>query len=256
MTDGRVGYEVHDLVATLTLDRPDKLNAASAAMSSRLLELIPQIDADPDVRVVVVTGTGRSFSVGSDISELDRYDTPWAFRNRLDYCDALRALRTPAIAAVNGYAFGGGLEMALSCDIRLAASNASFAAAEINLGWIGGGGVSALLSASVPASDAATMLLTGEPVDADEALRIGLVSRVVEPAELMPVAGELAARIASRPPIAAQHAKANLRAARSMGVEAAIQYERELQAVAMGTADAVEGRRAFAERRTGTFTGR
>ena len=161
MTDGRIGYEVQDFVATLTLDRPDKLNAATGAMSSRLLELIPQIDADPDVRVVVVTGTGRSFSVGSDISELDRYDTPWAFRNRRDYCDALRAMRTPAIAAVNGYAFGGGLEMALSCDIRLAATTAAFAAAEIKLGWIGGGGVTALLSASVAASDAATMLLTG-----------------------------------------------------------------------------------------------
>jgi len=256
MTDGRIGFEVHDFVATLTLDRPDKLNAATAAMSNRLLELIPQIDADPDVRVVVVTGTGRSFSVGSDISELDRYDTPWAFRNRRDYCDALRALRTPAIAAVNGYAFGGGLEMALSCDIRLAATTAAFAAAEIKLGWIGGGGVTALLSASVAASDAATMLLTGDPVTAEEALRIGLVSRVVEPEELMAVAGELAGRIASRPPIAAQHAKANLRAAQSMGLEAAIQYERELQAVAMGTADAAEGRRAFAERRVGTFTGR
>jgi enoyl-CoA hydratase/carnithine racemase len=100
------------------------------------------------------------------------------------------------------------------------------------------------------------MLLTGEPISAEEALRIGLVSRVVAPGDLMTAAGELAAQIASRPPIAAQAAKANLRAAQSMGLEAAIQYERELQAVAMGTADASEGRRAFAERRTATFTGR
>jgi enoyl-CoA hydratase/carnithine racemase len=100
------------------------------------------------------------------------------------------------------------------------------------------------------------MLLTGEPVGAADALRSGLGSRVVEPDELTAAAAELAARIATRPPIAAQHAKANLRAAHSMGVEAAIQYERELQAVAMGTDDAAEGRRAFAERRTGTFTGR
>ena len=255
LTDGRIGYEVVDHVATLTLDRPDKLNAATREMSRRLLELIPEIDADPDVRVVVVTGSGRSFSVGSDITELDRYPTPWAFRNRLDYCDALRSMRTPAIAAVNGYAFGGGLEMALSCDIRLAASTARFAAAEIKLGWIGGGGVSALLHHSVSASDAALLLLTGDPIDADEALRMGLVSRVLPPDDLLPAAQELAAQVAARPPIAAQAAKANLRAAMSMGLEAAIQYERELQAVAMGTTDAAEGRRAFAERRPGAFAG-
>jgi enoyl-CoA hydratase/carnithine racemase len=165
-------------------------------------------------------------------------------------------LRTPVIAAVNGYAYGGGLELALSCDIRLAASTASFAAAEIKLGWIGGGGVTALLAASVAASDVAMMLLTGDPIDAAEALRIGLASRVLPGDELLPAATELAHRIAERPPIAAQAAKANLRAALSMGLEPAIQYERELQAVALGTRDAAEGRAAFAERRTGDFEGR
>jgi 2-dehydro-3-deoxy-D-arabinonate dehydratase len=119
--------------------------------------------------------------LGGDIAEVDAYPDPWQFRNRRDYCDALRALRKPVIAAVNGYAYGGGLELALSCDIRLASATASFAAADIKLGWIGGGGVSALLTASVPASDAALLLLTGDPVDAAEAHRIGLVSRVYSP---------------------------------------------------------------------------
>lgn len=255
--DGRIGFEVDGHVGVLTLDRPAKLNASTRAMSSELLDLVPRIDADPEVRAVVVTGAGeRAFSVGSDIGEVDRYDGPWAFRNRRDYCDALRAMRTPAIAAVNGYAFGGGLELALSCDIRIAAERATFAAAEIKLGWIGGGGVTALLAASLSSSDVAMMLLTGDPVDAAEALRCGLVSRVVPDAELLPVATELAARIASRPPVAAQAAKANLRAALAMGLEPAIQYEREMQAVALGTADAREGRAAFAERRPGVFTGR
>ncbi|MFG1910202.1 enoyl-CoA hydratase/isomerase family protein [Kribbella sp. NPDC048928] len=257
MDDGRIRFEQDGHVGVLTLDRPAKLNSATRAMSAELLELIPRIDEDPSIRAVVVTGAGeRAFSVGSDIGELDRYDGPWHFRNRRDYCDALRSLRTPVIAAVNGYAYGGGLELALSCDIRLAATTASFAAAEIKLGWIGGGGVTALLAASVPAGDAAMMLLTGDPIDAVEALRIGLVSKIVAADELLPAATELARRIASRPPVAAAAAKANLRAAWSMGLEAAIQYERELQAVALGTQDAAEGRAAFAERRTGNFEGR
>ncbi|TDO52493.1 enoyl-CoA hydratase/carnithine racemase [Kribbella sp. VKM Ac-2527] len=257
MDDGRICFERDGRVGLLTLDRPAKLNAATRAMSEQLLDLIPRIDDDRDIRAVVITGAGdRAFSVGSDIGELDRYDGPWQFRNRRDYCDALRALRTPVVAAINGYAFGGGLELALSCDIRLAADRATFAAAEIKLGWIGGGGVTALLAASLAASDVATMLLTGDPIDAAEALRTGLVSRVLPADELLPAAIELAHRIAARPPIAAQAAKANLRAALSMGLEPAIQYERELQAVAMGTRDATEGRAAFAERRTGSFEGR
>jgi enoyl-CoA hydratase/carnithine racemase len=257
MAEGRIRFEQDGRVGVLTLDRPAKLNAATRSMSTELLDLIPRIDDDPSVRAVVVTGAGdRAFSVGSDVGELDAYDGPWHFRNRRDYCDALRGLRTPVIAAVNGYAYGGGLELALSCDIRLAASTASFAAAEIKLGWIGGGGVTALLAASVAASDVAMMLLTGDPIDAAEALRIGLVSRVLPGDELLPAATELAHRIAERPPIAAQAAKANLRAALSMGLEPAIQYERELQAVALGTRDAAEGRAAFAERRTGDFEGR
>ncbi|MGW1347116.1 enoyl-CoA hydratase/isomerase family protein [Kribbella sp. NPDC002412] len=257
MDDGRIRFDTDGGVGLLTLDRPAKLNAATRAMSTELLEVIPRIDDDPSIRAVVVTGAGdRAFSVGSDIGELDRYDGPWHFRNRRDYCDALRSLRTPVIAAINGYAYGGGLELALSCDIRLAAAHARFAAAEIKLGWIGGGGVTALLAASAAASDVAMMLLTGDPIDAAEALRIGLVSRVLSADELLPAATELAHRIAERPPIAAQAAKANLRAALSMGLEPAIQYERELQAVALGTRDAAEGRAAFAERRTGTFEGR
>jgi enoyl-CoA hydratase/carnithine racemase len=150
----------------------------------------------------------RAFCVGSDVGEVDAYATPWDFRNRRDHCDALRASRKPVIAAVNGYAYGGGLELAPSCDIRLASRRASFAAAEIKLGWIGGGGVTALLSQTVSASDAAVLLLTGDPV------------------------------------------------ARSMGREAAIQYEREMQAICMATQDAAEGRRAFAEKRTPISVGR
>lgn len=255
---GTVRIDVReDGVALLTLDRPGKLNAVTDEMSRELAGLVARVDADDSIRVAVLTGAGdRSFCVGSDIAQVGEYADPWTFRNRRDYCTALRELRKPVIAAVNGYAYGGGLELALCSDIRLASTTSSFAAAEIKLGWIGGGGVSALLAASLPASDAALLLLTGDPVDAAEAYRMGLVSRLHEPAELLPAALALAGTIAQRPPIAAQSAKANLLAARNMGLAQAIQYEREMQAICLATGDAAEGRRAFEQKRPGRFTGR
>ncbi|MBN9068002.1 MAG: phosphoglycerate kinase, partial [Rhizobiales bacterium] len=123
------------------------------------------------------------------------YDTPWNFRNRPDYCDALRALRKPSIAAVNGYAFGGGLETAMTCDIRIASENASFAAPEIKLGWIGGGGMAVGLSHAVGPSNAALMIMTGDPIDAATAERWGLVSKVTTRASLMGEAKALAAAL-------------------------------------------------------------
>jgi enoyl-CoA hydratase/carnithine racemase len=251
-----IAVEVYGHVATVRLNRPEKLNAVTQAMSDELVRLVAAINDDPDVRAVVYTGTGRAFSAGSDITTLDQYASPWAFRNRRDYCDALRGLRKPVIAAVNGYALGGGLEAALTCDIRIAASTATFAAPEIKLGWIGGGGMSALLAASIGASNTALMLMSGEPIDAQRALAWGLVSEVVEPEALLTRAGELAATIASRPPIAAETAKANLRAALNLPLDEAIAYEREMQTITFATEDAAEGRAAFAERRPGVFHGR
>lgn len=240
-------------VATLRLNRPEKLNAVTQAMSDSLVRIVKGLNDDPAVRVVVYTGTGRAFSAGSDISTLDEYTTPWEFRNRRDYCDALRELRKPVIAAVNGYAFGGGLEAALICDIRIAADTATFAAPEIKLGWIGGGGISALLANSIGASNAAVMLMTGDPIDAQRALMWGLISEIVAGDDLLAYAQNFAATIASRPPIAAEAAKANLRAAWDLPQSQALAYERELQTVTFATDDAAEGRKAFAEKRTGVF---
>ncbi|KRB36830.1 enoyl-CoA hydratase/isomerase family protein [Microbacterium sp. Root180] len=254
MTDGGIGCEVDGAVAVVTIDRPAKLNAVTQEMSDLLVEVIETLNDDPVVRVVVLTGAGaRAFSAGSDIRTLEKYATPWDFRNRTDYCDAIRACRKPVIAAVNGYAFGGGLETALSCDIRIASATASFAAPEITLGWIGGGGMTAFLRASIGPSNTAVMIMTGQPVDADTALRWGLVSEVVPPEQLLPRARELAEIIASRPPIAAETAKANLQAAANMPQDAAIRYERDLQTVTFATEDADEGRAAFAEKRAGVF---
>lgn len=243
-------------VAVLTLNRPAKRNAITPEMAAALRTHAAALDADPGVRAIVLTGAGdKAFCAGSDVGELDRYATPWEFRNREDYGDTIRALRTPVIAAVNGFAFGGGLELALACDIRLAASTATFAAPEIKLGWIGGSGQSALLAHSIGPGNAATMLLTGDPISAAQALAWGLLTEVTEPADLPAKAFALAERIAARAPIAAQTAKANLRAAYSMPLEQAIRYERDLQTVCLSTADAAEGRVAFAQRREPRFTG-
>jgi enoyl-CoA hydratase/carnithine racemase len=249
-----VRLDVADRVATITLDRPAKLNAVTADMSAALVRAVEWCDATDDVRAVVVTGAGdRAFSAGSDIRELDRYATPWEFRNRTDYCDAIRAARTPTIAAVNGYALGGGLETALSCDIRIASRTASFGAPEITLGWIGGGGMTSFLARAIGPSNTALMIMTGDRVDADQALRWHLVSEVTEPDDLLPRARAIAATIASRAPIAAETAKVNLRAAYSLPEDKALEYERDLQTICFATEDAAEGRRAFAERRAPVF---
>lgn len=250
-------FHVDAHIATLTLNRPTKLNAVTPEMTDAIRAYADRVNRDRDIRVVVLTGAGeKAFCAGSDIRELDSYETPWEFRDRPDYCDAVRGMKKPVIAAVNGYAFGGGLELAMSCDIRLASTRASFAAPEIKLGWVGGGGQVAFLVHSIGPSNAALMTLTGDPVEATDAHSWGLVSQLYEPDRLLSAATELAERIAARAPIAAQTGKLNLRAARSMPLENAIQYERDLQTFCFTTDDAAEGRVAFKEKRVPEFRGR
>lgn len=255
--EGEVKLSQEGGVAKVVLDRPRKLNAVTPAMTEVLWDICERVNRTEAIRVMVLTGAGeRAFCVGSDVGELDGYDSAWAFRNRLDYCDAIRSVQKPVIAAVNGYALGGGLEMAMSCDIRLASSTASFGAPEIKLGWVGGGGQAVFLSRSVGASNAALMLYSGESVGAERALSWGLVSEVMEPERLGQVVAELAGRLATRPPIALQTAKLNLRAAHTLSVEDAVRYERDLQTICFATEDAAEGRLAFKEKRSPQFQGR
>ncbi len=250
-------FSVEDRIGTITLNRPAKLNAFTPEMSQQLLDVLAKYESDPGLRVFVITGTGgKAFCAGSDIRELDTYETPWQFRNRPDYCDAVRKVRKPVICAINGYCLGGGLELAMSCDVRLASHNAKFAAPEIKLGWIGGGGMAYSLVHSIGPSNASLMLFTGEMIDADTALRWGLITEVLPQEGLMERAKSLAQLIAERPPIATETAKANLRAAFALSREEAIQYERDLQTICFATSDAAEGRQAFKEKRPGVFHGR
>jgi len=249
-----IRFEVADHVAVIMLNRPQKLNAVTPEMADAIVAAVLECNQRDDVRCVIITGAGdKAFCAGSDIGALDNYDTPWQFRNRSDYCDAIRALLKPSICAVNGYAFGGGLETAMSCDICIASGNAQFAAPEIKLGWIGGGGMAMHLAHSIGMSNAALMIMTGNPISAEKALAWGLVSDVVPQSGLMKRAREIATTIASRAPIAAETAKLNLKAAHAMAPEKAIEYERDLQAICFATEDAREGRAAFKEKRDPVF---
>jgi enoyl-CoA hydratase len=254
--DGSIALERDGSVAVVTLQREAKLNALTPAMAVEFDRILDELDRDAAVRCIVLTGTGRAFCAGSDISTLDQYSSPWEFGQRLDYGDTLRANRKPLIAAVNGYAYGGGLELCLSCDIRIAAESARFAAPEIKLGWIGGSGQAASLAHSIGAGNAALMLLTGDPIDSATALKWGLVARVIADGDLLDEARAVAHTIADRAPLAAQSAKVDLRAAFDMTTADAIALERRMQTICFATADAIEGRAAFAERRKPDFQGR
>ena len=252
-----IAFSLADHVATISIDRPQKLNAMTPAMIATLQAHAKTCNENRDVWAVVLRATGeKAFCAGSDIGGLDDYVDPVALRDRPDYCDAIRGVNKPVVCAINGYAFGGGLEMALSADIRIASPNASFAAPEIKLGWIGGGGMTYLLAHSIGPSNAAMMVMTGDLVGAEKALAWGLISEIVPLADLHGRADAIARTIASRAPVAARTAKDNLRAAYAMTREDAIRYERDLQTICFATEDAAEGRAAFREKRPPVFKGR
>jgi len=253
---GSVLYEKDGHVATITLNRPDKLNTLTLEMTRQLQEAVHQANADDEVRILVLTGMGdKAFCAGSDIRTLDQYGSNWAFRNRPDYCDALRQLRKPVIAMVRGYALGGGLELALCADIRFAGKSAQFGAVEIKLGWIGGGGITQLLTHQLGYGRAMKMILSGEFVGAEEALRIGLVEDVLPDEELQAYTYEFARTVASYSPIALQTAKHGCRMALSVPLEAGIMYERDMQTICFYTEDSKEGIAAFKEKRKPNFRG-
>lgn len=252
-------YEKKENIGLLTINRPDKLNAISSELTTELSQLLDEIESDEELRVLVVTGAGdKAFVAGADINELvdrearigrkvskERQEIFWRIEN----------LQVPVIAAVNGYALGGGLELALACSIRICSEKAQFGAPEVKLGIIPGDGGTQRLPRLVGLGRAMEMILTGDFIDAQEAYRIGLVNRVTPPEKLMEAAMELARRIASRPPLAVRYAKEAVNKSQEGG-PAGFALESYLHALACTTEDKKEGVAAFLEKRKGSFKGR
>lgn len=255
MTD-QVTLTVAEAVARITLNRPEKMNAMTPGMSAELARICRVVDTDEAVRVVVITGAGqRAFSAGSDMGALAEKPGPWAFRNRVEYAREVRNIRKPVIAALRGWVLGGGLEMAIAADIRIAGRSAKLGTPEVTRGWLGGGGASQMLPRLVGYGGTMMMMLSGDPVDADTALRMGLVEAVVEDDALLEHTDALAAKIAGYSPIATQSVKAATRMALSMPLEAGLMYENELHSLVMQSHDQSEGIAAFQQRRPGVFDG-
>ena len=242
-------------VATITLNRPEKLNALTLPMLAALEEALLTIDADPEIRVVVIKGSGpKAFSAGADVvawsslAPLDMWRT-WT-RTGHRVMERLESLRQPTIAALNGIAYGGGLELALACDLRLAADHVKLAAPEVGIATVPGWGMTTRLATVVGPARAKQMILTGLPIDAERAASWGLVSEVVPAADLDAATDDLAARIAAQAPVAVQVAKELIDATRP---------RTSLEALGGGltafTDDAREGQAAFRERRTPEYGG-
>jgi enoyl-CoA hydratase len=260
MTYTAIGDAIDAGVATITLNRPDVHNAMNDAMRRELTHCFDALAVNDDVRVIVVTGEGeRAFSAGADIREFVEEPSLTQFRERrkrLDFRQAMDRCPQPIIAAIRGYAFGGGLEMALACDIRVAGDDAQLGLTEINLAIIPGGGGTQRLPRVVGRGKALEMILTGARLTAAEALRIGLVERVVPAAEVRSAARELAVAIAAKAPVALRYAKEAVVKGLELPLADGIRLENDLAALLRSTEDRLEGARAFLEKRPPRWTGR
>jgi enoyl-CoA hydratase/carnithine racemase len=249
--DGRVGH--------LMLDGEKRLNALGSATLDALAAAIRAFEDDGTTRAIVVTGAGRAFSAGADIREFSEFAGAAEFARFLtrltDTLDVLATCPLPVVAAVNGMALGGGLELAMACDIRVAADTAVLGLPEPALGAIPGGGGTQRLPRLVPPGIARELLLLGEPVSAVRAYEIGLVNRVCPAGGAVAAATEIAGKLAAGPPRVHAALKALLDATSTGGVRDGIALERRTAQDLYDTADAAEGRAAFAQRRGPEFTG-
>ena len=247
---GDIDLAIDGRVAEILLNRPAKLNTLTPAMFERLRDVCARVNADESIHAVVLHGAGeRAFCAGTDVNTLGEYEDFWAWRNRVDYVTQVRGIRKPVIAALKGWVLGGGLELAVACDLRVAAENAVLGAPEVALGWIGAGGTSQFLPRLVGYGQAMRILATGERLPAAEALRIGLVEEVVPPVDELPRARELARRIAGHSPVATQAVKAAVRAALQGNLELGLQIENELMALCFAKGSDKAGAARFRARR-------
>lgn len=248
-TRGRVGI--------ITLNRPEALNALNSVLVGELIEAALAFDASRDIGAILITGSERAFAAGADIKEMAELGfAEMSLGGPFPSWGGFERMRTPVIAAVAGFALGGGCELAMMCDVIIAADTARFGQPEINLGVIPGFGGSQRLPRAIGKAKAAEMLLTGRQMGAEEAERSGLVARVVPAAELLDEALQTAQTIAAKPLLAAYAAKEALQAAQEMPLAEGLRFERQAFTALFATEDQREGMRAFAEKRSAEFTHR
>lgn len=248
--------EIDGPLATLTFNRPDKLNAISAALLQEFAQAIREIRENPAIRVVLLTGQGRAFIAGADVRQFLSFDSRRAYEFvRLGHrlLEDLEALPLPIMAAVNGFALGGGCEVALACDLIYAAETASFGQPEINLGLMPGLGGSQRLARLVGKGLAKELCLTGRPIQAPEAKAMGLVAQVFSPEDLLPECRRIALELAAKSRFALDQIKRVINLGYDLDLPSALELEAQAFALCFGSTDPQEGVQAFLEKRLPRF---
>src|ERR1700758_4858655 len=254
---------IEDGIATLTFNRPERLNALSTPIMQGLLDGLPRLAGDPAVKVVVLTGAGRAFCAGGDVKDMAQggeqrstAEAPARLRSRMEVSRILHELPKPTIAMINGPAAGAGLALALACDLRIAGVSARLVTAFVRVGFSGDFGGSYFLTRLAGTAKARELYFTGRPVDAEEALSLGLVNRLVPDDQLATVTMELAQSLAHGPAIALSLMKRNMNCAESGGLAELLDMEAAHQVQTGRTEDHREAAKAFVEKRAPIFTGR
>lgn len=243
-------------VLCITLNRPEALNALNTQLLGELADTLNSADCDDNVRAVVITGSAKAFAAGADINEMAERDLVGMLEDpRQHHWATITRFRKPIIAAVNGYALGGGCELAMHADIIIAGESALFGQPEINLGIMPGAGGTQRLLRAVGKSLATQMVLTGEPISARRALKAGLISEITQPELTLERAMTIATRIAAKAPLAVRLARESLHKAMDTDLATGLRFERHAFTLLAGTADREEGIRAFQEKRPATFQG-
>jgi enoyl-CoA hydratase len=257
MTYDTVIASVEDQTGIIQLNRPEALNALNDHLLGELADVVKHFIQYDEVRSIIITGSEKSFSAGADLKEMSLRE-PWDILNRFtsSIFGLLRQCPKPVIAAVSGYCFAGGCELALACDMIIASETAKFGQPEINVGIMPGAGGTQRWTRTVGKARAMEMVLTGAPIDARKALEWGIVNRVVPFAELLDEAKRLAGAIAAKSPFAVRMAKDAVLKAQEMTLESGLNYENRLFALLFGTQDQKEGMRAFIEKRKPEWKGR
>lgn len=256
-TDEFVLVNIEGLLAVLTLNRPMVLNALSPAVLLCLADRLEALDQDPDIRVLIITGSGRAFAAGADIQAMAQAGPADILQSGgLANWQRIRQIDKPLIAAVNGLAYGGGCELAMSCDLIVAAETARFAQPEIRLGIMPGAGGTQRLAAAIGPYRAMEYVLTGEPFSARQAFEWGLVNRITPPERCLDEARDLGMTLAARPPLAVRLAREAVRCGVETSIREGLGIERRNFTLLFDTADQKEGMAAFLEKRQPEFKGR